>query len=332
MKILFVFTGGTIGSTLKKDNVIATDSKKSYKIIKEYAGKYPLDFDYDIVEPYTELSENNTGEHIRMLVGCVKEKLDAGYDGIIVTHGTDTLQYSAAALGYLLGGSSIPVCVVSSNKPIEHEMSNALPNLHAAIRFISERAGQGVFVPYRNEGDERVYMHRGTRLIGAKAFSDDFISAFGEFYGYFDGRFEFVKNPTYAELPDAMPTVSCEGISETSDGIRVVYPYPGMVYPALDGSVKYILLNTYHSGTVNTLSESVREYFLSAKEQGVKVYAVGVTGGPEYESVGAFGELGIIPIRNISPIAAYVKLWILSLGGADPTEKLSLSLGGDIFA
>ena len=99
MKILFVFTGGTIGSTLKKDNVISTDSKKAYKIIKAYSKKYAIDFDYDIAEPYTALSENNTGEHIRMLAPCIKGKRDAGYDGISVTHGTDTLQYSASALG-----------------------------------------------------------------------------------------------------------------------------------------------------------------------------------------------------------------------------------------
>jgi len=96
MKILFIFTGGTIGSTLKDGNVIATDEKKSYKIIEAYGKKYTIDFEYDVCEPYTELSENNTGEHIRMLSTCIRSKLDCGYDGIIITHGTDTLQYSAA--------------------------------------------------------------------------------------------------------------------------------------------------------------------------------------------------------------------------------------------
>ena len=68
MKILFVFTGGTIGSTLTRDNVIATDSEKAYKIIKAYAKQYKLDFDYDIVEPYTELSENSIWDITELLL------------------------------------------------------------------------------------------------------------------------------------------------------------------------------------------------------------------------------------------------------------------------
>lgn len=330
MKIMFVFTGGTIGSTLMGGGVIAPDAKKSYKIIEAYAQRYPTDFDYDVTEPYTELSENNTGKHIKTLCECVKSRLCEGYDGIIVTHGTDTLQYSAAALGYALGVESLPVCVVSANKPIEDERSNALPNLHAAVRFIKEKAGKGVFVTYRNVGDKVVSVHRGTRLVGAAAFSDNISSAFDCVYGHFDESYNFVKNPTYREAPDALPPLDTARLGERSDGIRVIFPYPATVYPELDESVKYILLCTYHSGTVNTRSEYVREYFDKAKRMGVKVYAAGVADGPEYQSARAFGELGIIPIKNISPVAAYLKLWLLSLDGKESVDKLSLSLGGDM--
>ena len=330
MKILFVFTGGTIGSTLKKGNVISTDPKKSYKIIRAYSEKYDVDFDYDITEPYTELSENNTGEHIRMLAQCVKNNLDAGYDGIIVTHGTDTLQYSAAALGYMVGTESVPICLVSANRPIEHEKSNALANLHGAISFIKNGEGRGVFVPYQNDNSDTVRVHRGTRLIGTKAFSDDVSSILGSVYGCFDEDFKFVKNGNYRENADEMPLADISVLNERSEGILVLFPYPGMVYPKLDESVRYILLNTYHSGTLDTCSTRAREFFREASERGIEVFATGITGGPEYESVGAFGELGIIPIKNISPVAAYVKLWILSENGKEAAEMLGLSLGGDI--
>jgi L-asparaginase len=49
------------------------------------------------------------------LITTVKENLSSDYDGIIVTHGTDTLGYSAAALAYALGNGTVPVCLVSSN-------------------------------------------------------------------------------------------------------------------------------------------------------------------------------------------------------------------------
>ena len=58
MRILFVFTGGTIGSTLSGD-IISTDEGKSYRIIEAYRERFGIDFEYDMLEPYTALSENN---------------------------------------------------------------------------------------------------------------------------------------------------------------------------------------------------------------------------------------------------------------------------------
>ena len=328
MKILFVFTGGTIGSTLQNDNVIATDPLKAYKILKAYSKKYPIDFEYDIAEPYTELSENNTGEHIRMLSECIGSRLDLGYDGIVITHGTDTLQYSAAAVGYMLGANSLPVCLVSANYPIEDERSNALDNLHGAICLIRSKAGRGAFVVYRNGNSDTVRVHRATRLTGVKAFSDDVSSIFGNIYGRFDDSFSFVKNPKYVEKNDAMETIAPDKLSESSKEIMMVYPYTGMAYPVIRDGVKYIILNTYHSGTLNTKSQSVIDFLAEAKEKGITVYVTGVSDGAEYESATSFSKLGLIPLRNIAPIAAYVKLWILSQNNG--TEKITHSLAGDV--
>ena len=206
MKILFVFTGGTIGST-ESGGVISVDKNKATGIVKYYRDAYGIDFDYDVVGPYNELSENNTGVNLRKLCTCVSRSIDKGYDGIIVTHGTDTLQYSAAALGYTLGLSETPVCIVSANRPIENEKTNALDNLRGAIKFIESGEGRGAFVVYRNDNSDTVRMHRATRLVGVKAFSDDVSSIRGEVYGHFDKDFKFIKNPKYGEEEDTVSTL-----------------------------------------------------------------------------------------------------------------------------
>lgn len=330
MKILFVFTGGTIGSTLQAGNVISPDAQKSYKIIEAYGAKHPIDFEYDVLEPYTELSENNTGENLKKLAACVLGSLDGGYDGIVVTHGTDTLQYTAAALGYAAGSDCIPICIVSANRPIEHAQSNALDNLHAAICTIRASIGRGVLVPYRNDNSTTVMLHRATRLLAGKAFSDEVSSIFDSVFGHFDTDFNFTKNESYRERADETAPLDLSALGKSSEKIMLLPAYTGMTYPEITEKVKYILLNTYHSGTVNTKSETAREFFRKARQMGVAVFATGITDGPEYASASEYGELGIIGLRNISPVAAYIKLWILSETGGDVCDIINKSLAGDI--
>ena len=329
MKILFIFTGGTIGST-KVDGVMSAERGKAYAIISAYEKKYGIDFDYELEEPYVEVSENNTGVHIKALCACVRRGLSEGYDGIIVTHGSDTLQYSAAAIGYCVGLDTPPVCLVAANAPIEDGGSNALDNLRGAVRFIESGSGRGVFAVYRNACSDRVRVHRGTRLIGAKAYSDDLSSVKKSIYGAFDGDFTFIKNQNYRELPDATLPFDPSVLDENNEGALVLFSYPGMSYPEINENVKYVIFNTYHSGTLNTSSDAAREFFLEAKKRGIPVYATGVSAELCYSSALSFDALGIIPLPEISPVAAYIKLWFIYAAGNDPASTVGSSLSGDI--
>ena len=330
MKILFIFTGGTIGSTLHGD-VISPDSEKSYKIIEEYRRRFGVAFEYSTRSPYTELSENNTGEHIRSLCSCIKEAVREEWDGIIVTHGTDTLAYSSAAIGYSTGVGSIPVCIVSSNRPIEHVRANGIDNLHAAVRFILERRGRGAFVVYRNDGERNVAVHRATRLLGPKAYSDEVSSVCDSQYGYYDSEFKYVQNTEYRECDDATEVLLTEKTKDVCSEVCVIHAYPGMIYPTLTDDIRCVIINTYHSGTVDTKSERAANFYLDAKQRGIIVYAAGVMGGPDYESAERFSELGIIEAKNISPVALYVKTWVLLSSGKSPLSCIDLSISGDIM-
>ena len=129
MRILTVFTGGTIGSSLSKGAISP-----------------------NTVAPYTVLSENLSAEYLEKLRSCVEDNLNSGYDGIVVTHGTDTLQYSAAYLDLTLGLIETPVVLVSSNYPLPYSRANGLENFAAAVDFIRSKQGRGVFVSYLNRG------------------------------------------------------------------------------------------------------------------------------------------------------------------------------------
>lgn len=329
MKILFIFTGGTIGST-KAGDTISPDGTKPKLLIDAYEHIYGIDFEYDVTEPYTVLSENCTGEHLRLLSARVQEGLALSYDGIIVTHGTDTLPFSGAAIGYSIGLSHTPVCFVSANYPIEDRRSNALDNLRGAVKFIQGSYWRGTFVVYRNELDGHVRVHRATRVLSSIAFSDKVYSAFDCEYGFFNGNFDFVKNERYSEYADVLTPLKLNSLAPICRSVIYLPSVVGTAYPEIGSSVKYILLGTYHSGTLNTQSSEARAFFADAKKRGVTVFAAGTYDGPSYETANAFAELGIIPVNNVSPIAVYIKLLLLCQNGASVKTALLSSLSGDI--
>lgn len=323
MKILVVFTGGTIGSTVSGD-YISPDCAKPYRLIDAYRQKYGDGAEFDTAEPYTVLSENMDCSYYPRLLASVKEGLSADYDGIIVTHGSDTVQYTAAMLSYTLGLDCVPVMLVCSNYVLEDSRANGLVNMAAAVDFIAGRYGRGVFVPYANSG-EPCRIHRGSRLMPHQPLSDCLYSCGNSCFGHFeDGQFFY--NKSYSEKNSGKHYEMGDNCSKES-GVLWINPYPGMKYPDLTEDTRAVLLGSYHSGTLCTESESLRALAAEAAKRGIPVYLTGATGGPDYESCREYGKLGIRVLPEASPIAVYIRLWLE--GAAKRALGMEMAVGGD---
>ena len=110
MRIGVVFTGGTIGSRIDQSGYISAVREAPFLLLEMYREQYGDDVDFFVEEPYCILSENLQADHLLRLAACVESMLEQeDLEGIVITHGTDTLQYSAAFLGYIFGGAKIPV-------------------------------------------------------------------------------------------------------------------------------------------------------------------------------------------------------------------------------
>ncbi len=189
-----IFTGGTIGSHINNAGSISTDESCPYKLLEMFRQLYGSSTSTDVTfvnsEPYCILSENLSAKYILKLIAAVGDALKNNPDGIIVTHGTDTLQYSAAMLSLVFGGSPIPIILVSSDYVLEDKRANGLINYRCAIDFIARSAiyakpdqkASGVFVSYCNK-DGLPTIHRGTRLLPAVPFSADVRSGGDFWYG-----------------------------------------------------------------------------------------------------------------------------------------------------
>lgn len=332
MKILVICTGGTIGSTVNK-GFISPDKSKSFKLIEMYKASNKNNVEFEIIQPYTLLSENLTGRTLSSLGLCLLENASRGYDGIIVTHGTDTLQYSAAAMGYLLANARIPILFVSSNLVLDHPAANGIHNFTHAVEFIMQKHGSGVFVSYRNS-DNITYIHRGTRLLPHLGYSDELFSILGQYYGLYRENV-FIPNPGYRSLQiDNIPIFTLP--DSWNSHILRIFPYPGMEYPALSDNIKAILLDTYHSGTLCSTTPNMTSFYNEANARKLPVFLTGANHDTDYESVTVWKRLGIHTLPPASPIAMYIKLWMAigSCGGSNDIilkELMETPIGEDII-
>lgn len=304
MKIAVVFTGGTIGSSVS-DGYISTDDEKKYALLEGYDRGL-----FEIFEPYTILSENLAAQNLNTLIKLANNL--KGCDGIIITHGTDTLAYGAAAVSYSLGQSAVPVVFVSANYVLDDERSNGHINFRCALDFIKNGYGKGTFVSYRNRG-EAPKIHRATRIFAAGEYSDSVYSAGGEYGHYEDGR--FIKNPDFYEFDDE--TMPFGIVDLTRKTVAKVSPYPGMLL-LIPEDAKEVLLTTYHSGTFPEKEIAMIN---------ADIYLTGSEDRVQYESVRMFEKKKICVLRKAASSAMYMKLWFSVCSGRQ--EDMNKALAGD---
>ena len=310
MKILVIFTGGTIGCQAG-DEYISLDGEKPYKLIEMYREKYGENAEFSTVVPYTILSENMDCKVYFKLAEAVKSHLDSGYDGIIVTHGSDTLQYSAAMLSYVLGSDTVPVMLVASNYVLEDERANGLVNFACAVEFIKGGFGRGVFVPYANPG-ENCRVHRAVRLMPHVPYSDYLYSLDNMYYGEFENDVFNINesNPKTGENTAEFSGIDWEDGGSSCSDIMWISVHPGIVCPDIPDNVKAVLISGYHSGTLCMEYFGLQKFLDNARNKSVPVYLTGAYEGMDYESCSLFEEYGIKVLEKASPVAVYIRLWL----------------------
>jgi len=317
MKILVIFTGGTIGST-ESGGIISPNAAGKRALLNDYDNKYNITFEQ--AEPYYALSENNTGVQLTQLIQCVHENLNS-CDGIIIAHGTDTLQYSACALSFACGTNTVPIVLVSANHPLTDSRSNGRDNFSNAVDFIRGKSGRGVFICYKNSCGT-VYIHRGSRVLAHREFEDNLFSIKNQYYGIMKNG-SFIKNESYTAQKDEIQPFGCVSLSAHSD-IKTIHTAVGEDFKY--DSSKPCLIKAYHSGTLPTDDKS----FLSFAGANKNIFLSGFHKKNVYESAAGYQALGlhILPVSTF--ISSYIKLWMASSLNLPLDEIMQKSLGEDI--
>ncbi|MDE1867640.1 MAG: Glu-tRNA(Gln) amidotransferase subunit GatD, partial [Thaumarchaeota archaeon] len=312
-KILLISTGGTIASRIDyrtggvSPALTAAELNASVPEISKIAN-----IDTEVL--FSEYSENLLPEHWRKIAEKLNSYSRSEYKGIIVAHGTDTMQYTAAALSFSLSGFPKPVALVGSQRSSDRPSSDASLNLISAARFLVETNTNGIFVVMHNSiSDDEIACHWGTRVRKNHTSKRNAFQTLGASPVFIVKKDTIEKNPLF--FPSEKPYNP--KINFDSQVMLMKY-YPGfdpkLVDHAINSGYKAIIFEGTGLGHVGKV---MYESILRAKRKGLFIGMTsqcidGIVRMTVYDSGRDLLNLGVIPLGNMIPETALVKaMWAL---------------------
>ena len=238
--ILMIGTGGTIASEMTPEGLTPELNSKQ---LLSFVPKIGEMCHVDCIQVYSLDSTNLEPRHWLGVANAIRESYDR-YDGFVISHGTDTMAYTAAALSYLVQGSPKPIVLTGAQKPIWFDGTDSKRNLTDAFFYACRGCG-GVQIVFNGK------VILGTRA--RKTFSKSFQA------------FSSVNYPELALIQDERL------LQYITTGSR---PAPRF-YDALDGSVGLLKLIP---GTRRELLAFMADHY-----DGLVIEGFGVGGLPEYD-------------------------------------------------
>jgi glutamyl-tRNA(Gln) amidotransferase subunit D len=167
-KILILHTGGTIASKVdyKTGAVVAKFSPE------ELLGMFPELKDIAHIDSKlfrNMMSDDMRFAHYNLIAEQIKteieDKSNKDLKGIIITHGTDTLHYTSAALSFMFEHLPIPVVLVGSQRSSDRGSSDSAMNIISAAAFVANTSLSGVFIcMHENMSDETCVILNGLNV------------------------------------------------------------------------------------------------------------------------------------------------------------------------
>ena len=313
-KILLISTGGTIASKIDYRTGAVTPALTASELNATVPELSKIaNIDTEVL--FSEYSENLLPEHWIKIAEKLNSCERSEYRGIIVAHGTDTMQYTAAALAFSLSGFPKPVALVGSQRSSDRPSSDAALNLIAAVRFLVETDVTGVFVVMHNtSSDDEIACHWATRVRKNHTSKRNAFQTIGGSPAFIiqDNRIE--KNKLFN-----LPKVEYSPKIKFDNRVALVKYYPGfepkiMGYTISSG-YKAIIFEGTGLGHVGKIMYDAIE---KAKKKGMFVGMTsqcidGMVSMTVYDSGRDLLNLGVIPLGNMIPETALVKaMWALA--------------------
>lgn len=316
-------TGGTIASRLdyRTGAVIPAFSPgELYGSVPELADICNLETE----KLFAVFSENMGPEQYLILAEQVAEAIRAGYDGVVIGHGTDTMHHTAAALSFMVQRPPIPIVMVGSQRSSDRPSSDAAQNLINATWTAARGPIAEVMVcMFGPTSDRYNLLHRGTRVRKMHSSYRSTFRTLGDIPLAMvrKGEITPLKDDYHRRREDRDVVVE----AAFDEKVTMVYYYPGMQVDVVDALVERGYRGIVIAGTgLGHVNRTIYPALARARDAGVQVYMTlqtlwGFVQMHVYETGREILELGVVPLANMLPEVAYIKLgWALGAQPKDP--------------
>ncbi|SFS68204.1 Glu-tRNA(Gln) amidotransferase subunit GatD [Halostagnicola kamekurae] len=328
--ISLISTGGTIASTVDYRTGAVTaqfDAEDVLRAVPDLAGR--ANYRGRVVANI--LSENMEPTIWQDLASAVYEEIEAGADGVVVMHGTDTMQYSASALAFMLE-TPVPIVFTGSQRSADRPSSDNVMNAVSAVEAAKSDCAEVLVCMHASDSDTTCALHRGTRVRKNHTSRRDAFETVGaEPLGTVDYESEDV---TFRRAHRERDAVDLELSPDLETDVELVKFTPGMDPAFLEiaeGSAGLIVEGTGLGHVHTDLIPKIEELI----EDGTTVVMTsqcleGRVCDRVYDTGRDLLEAGVLEGEDTLPGTAKVKLmWALE-NSEDVDEAMGTSLAGEI--
>ena len=304
--ILLLSTGGTIASRPGSDGL---EPEMSGQELLSCLGDLRGRFQVEVQQIMNLDSSNIQAEDWKIMARSVYENL-SGYDGFIITHGTDTMAYSASMLSFMLRGLQKPVVFTGSQIPMDNMLTDARNNLFCALAAV-EAEISGVSVAFNR------HIIRGCRAVKVRTMGfDAFESVNARYLGeiFADGLRVYGGEPVdQQEKPELRDELS------TDVFLLKLIPNtnPRLFDHLAEIGYRGVVLETFGAGGMHFHRRDLLEKLRMLEARGIVVVACSQclyepSNFTIYEVGRKLLEAGVIPAGDMPTDAAVTKLmWAL---------------------
>jgi len=343
-RVSLLYTGGTIGSKIDYATGGVHMLIKPDELLAEVPELYDV-ANIDVKELMSIASEDMTHTEWAVIANAAAEALNGGARGIVITHGTDTMHYTSAALSFMLQGLKAPVVLTGAQRSSDRGSSDAFMNLICSARLAvkSDIAEVGICM-HESMSDDYCIFIRGTRARKMHTSRRDAfkpvnsapiarISAGGKIeyaadYRKPGGSGEKVRAVTGFESKVAL----IKAHPNSDPGVIDFYSKKGYRGIIIEGTgLGHVPVNP--SAKEYSWLGHIRDAVGSGMVVGITSQCIyGRTNENVYRNLRLISGAGAIYCEDMLPETAYVKLGFLlgNYNGEEASAQLSKNLSGEI--